>query len=89
MPRIVEYITTPNPHALKCVLDAPPTPLADADKVRSYRDAASAAADPLAAKLFAIEGVRNILIVNNWITVGKAEAATWKSLKPALERALA
>jgi hypothetical protein len=89
MPRVVEYVTTPNPHALKCVLDAPLPALSDHDKVRSYRDAASAASDPLAARLFAIEGVRNVLIVGNWVTVSKADAAAWKSIKAGVEKVFA
>ena len=91
MPRVVEYVTTPNPHALKCVLDVPVAGLggASAEKVRSYREAGAAGDDALAVKLFAIAGVRNVLIAGPWITVGKAESATWKTLKPAIEAALA
>ena len=89
MPRVTEYVTTPNPHAIKCVLDAALPALESADKVRSYRDATSAAADPVAAKLFAIDGVRNVLIVGNWVTVGKAPEATWKAVKASVEKTLA
>jgi hypothetical protein len=89
MPRVTEYVTTPNPHAIKCVLDAPLPALEQGDKVRSYRDATSAAGDPAAAKLFAIEGVRNVLIVGNWVTVGKAPEATWKAVKAGIEKTLA
>lgn len=89
MPRVTEYVTTPNPHAIKCVLDAPLPALEQPEKVRSYRDAASAAADPVAARLFAIEGVRNVLIVGNWVTVGKDPQTAWKAVKASVEKTLA
>jgi hypothetical protein len=88
MPRVVEFQSTPNPNAIKCVLDGPVPVLAGSAGVRSYREASAAAGDPVAAAMFAIAGVRNVLIVGNWITVGKDEAATWKTLKPQIERVL-
>jgi hypothetical protein len=87
---IREFHDTPNPAALKCVLDRPVAPLSDAaPRPRSYRSAAEAAPDPLAAALFRLPGVTNILIADNWITVGKSADVSWKNLKPALEKALA
>lgn len=82
-----EFQETPNPAALKCVLDRPVDAI-DAP-MRSYRSAAAAAADPLASRLFAVPGVANVLIADTWVTVGKADSVTWKTLKPAIVKALA
>ena len=55
---------------------------------RSFRDAASAQADPLADALFAVEGVTNVLINGDWVTVNKTPQAEWKRVKRGIEKAL-
>lgn len=82
--KITQFQDTPNPNALKCVLDRTIT-----ESPKSFASQASAASDPLAARLFAIPGVTNILIHPTWITVNKAPGAAWKALKPAISKALA
>lgn len=72
----VEVEGTPNPHAAKFTLDRP-LPL---DESRSYFDAESAEGDPLAESLFEIEGVRALLMVDNFVTVTKAEDVAWDDL---------
>jgi hypothetical protein len=42
----------------------------------------------LATRLFAVPGVANVLIADTWVTVGKAETAAWKTLKPAIQKAI-
>ncbi|MCC6675615.1 MAG: NifU N-terminal domain-containing protein [Phycisphaerales bacterium] len=81
--RITQFQATPNPNALKCVIDhrLPDTP-------RSYFSAAQVNTDPLAARLFAIPGITNLLIHESFITVGKDPAADWKPIKAALELTL-
>jgi hypothetical protein len=76
---------TPNPNALKCSLDHAIT-----RKPRSYFNPAEAAAasDPLAQSLFAIPGVTNLLINNDWITVSKSPEADWKPIRAAVEQVL-
>lgn len=81
---VTEFQTTPNPNALKCILSASPAPQGP----RSYLTKEAAANDPLAAALFAIPGVRNLLIHHGWITIGKDPAADWKPLKRELQRVL-
>lgn len=95
MPLIVkEYQSTPNPNALKCVVDRPiAPPPGGSGALRSYSSPAAAASDPLAAALFAIPGVRNVLIHAppkdaGWISINKATDAEWRTLKPAIERVL-
>lgn len=81
--KVVEFRETPNPNAVKCVLDSSPgaTP-------RSYRRPQDAAGDPLADALFGVPGVVGLLIHDGWITVTKSPGAAWKTLKPAVERVL-
>ncbi len=88
--RVREFQETPNPGAIKCVLDRAVTPLERAgDKPRSYRSAPAVSEDPLAARLFGVAGVTNVLIGSEWITIGKAADASWKSVKSGAEKALA
>lgn len=81
--QVVEYRETPNPNAMKCVLNASPGP-----RPRSYRAASDAAGDPLAAALFEVPGVEGLLIHDGWITVSKSSGASWKSVKAGVARAL-
>ena len=75
---------TPNPHAAKFVLngDIP------GEGSRSYFDPESAAEDLLAARLFEVDGVRALLIVENFITVTKAAALGWPDLLEEVEDAI-
>ncbi|MFO0834864.1 MAG: NifU N-terminal domain-containing protein [Phycisphaerales bacterium] len=80
---VVEFQETPNPNAIKCVLDR-----AIAETPRSYFSKEQGASDPLASSLFAIEGVTNVLILGNFVTVSRAPGASWKTLKSGVERAM-
>ena len=80
---VIEFQETPNPNAIKCVLDR-----AIAETPRSYFSKEQGAADPLASSLFAIEGVTNVLILGNFVTVSKAPGASWRTLKSGVERAM-
>lgn len=80
---VIEFQETPNPNAIKCVLDR-----AIADTPRSYFSKDQGEQDPLASSLFALDGVTNVLILGNFVTVSKAPEASWKSLKSAIERTL-
>lgn len=81
MIRITSFETTPNPHAVKCVLAEP---LGTAP--RSYRapGAAEAAGDALGAALMAIPGVTSVLIHVAFITVVKTPEAGWGPLRRAV-----
>jgi len=81
---ITQFQPTPNPNALKCILDRPLP-----DPPRSFRSAADAASDPLAASLFAIPGVTNLLLSGQWLTVNKQADSDWTPIKKAVQRALA
>jgi len=81
---VVEFQSTPNPNAVKCVLDRSPAP----GGPRSYAAAPDPAVDPLGAALFGVEGVTNVLIHDGWITVGKAAGTEWKGVKAGVRRVL-
>ncbi len=81
--RVKKFQETPNPNALKCVLDR-----RAGDSVRSFFKASDAAADPLGAALFSVAGVTNVLINGDWITVSKRPDAAWREVKAGVERVL-
>jgi hypothetical protein len=81
--KVVEFTETPNPNAVKCVLDA-----RISDRARSYFNAQAAAGDDLARRLFEVPGVTNVLILGDWITVGKDPAVAWSTLKPKIRKAI-
>ncbi|TVQ60934.1 MAG: scaffolding protein [Phycisphaerales bacterium] len=81
--RVTKFESTPNPNALKCLVEPSPGPTP-----RSYFDAASAAGDPLGEALFAIDGVTNVLIHTAFITVCKRPDRAWGAMKKAIERVL-
>ncbi len=81
--KVVRFQPTPNPNALKCILDgALPEP------IRSYRSADQAKDDPLGRALFQIPGVTSLLLSGQWLTVNKAEGSDWGVIKPAVQAEL-
>lgn len=84
--KVVRFDTTPNPNAIKCVLDGPIT-----DAPRSYfkPEEASEAADAVAVALFAVPGITNVLIHSDWISVCKTPDAPWGAIKEGVRAALA
>ena len=82
--RVVKFQSTPNPNALKVLLDAPIT-----DRPRSFRSRTEDASDALAARFFAIDGVTSLLFNQDWFTVNKSAEAHWPPIKKAIERELA
>jgi len=82
--RVLRFQATPNPNALKCVLDRSlgATP-------RSYFSAEEAAGDEVGRALFAIAGVTNVLINGDWATVSKHPDADWGPIRAAVERVMA
>lgn len=84
--KVTEFQSTPNPNAVKCVLDrAIRDPGAGSV---AWRSAGAASGDPTAAAIFGIPGVNNLLINADWITVGKAPEADWKAIKQEVKRVL-
>jgi len=86
---VTEFQDTPNPNALKCVVDHPIAAI-ETPGIRSYQSAAAAAAaaDPFAAAILAVPGVVGVLINPAWVSISKSPDAEWKQVKPALKKVL-
>jgi len=75
---------TPNPNAYKFTLDR----TVSEGGSQSFANAEQAAAHPLAARLFEIEGVKALFFLNNFITVTKDPAHGWDAIVPAVVEAI-
>ncbi|HEV2145929.1 MAG TPA: NifU N-terminal domain-containing protein [Longimicrobiaceae bacterium] len=81
----VTFEPTPNPNAGKFTVGRT---LVEGRRGRSYDSAEAAADDPVAAALLALEGVRGVFIVADFVTVTKAPEASWRELAPRVQEAL-
>lgn len=81
----IQIDPTPNPRAKRFL---PGTPLHDGPPFDAP-DAESAQASPLAARLFAIEGVEGVMIGADWISVALRDADAWDATGPTLALAIA
>ena len=81
--RVVEVQPTPNPNALKFLLDRDVS-----EQPVSFFSAGAAAGHPLATKLFAIDGVSSLLLLGDFITVNKSPDAGWADIKKHVRRVL-
>ncbi len=81
----VRFDPTPNPQAGKFTVGRT---LVEGRRGRSYDSRESAAADPVAAALMALEGVRGVFMVADFVTVTKAPDAAWADLAPRVQEAL-
>ena len=73
----IQTETTPNPNTLKFLPGQDVLGLGTAE----FTDAVKAANSPLAALLFAIDGVSGVFLGSDFITVSKAETGDWATLK--------
>jgi len=74
--RVTETQPTPNPNAVKFVLDRPVS-----DRPASFLNADAARDHPLASRLFGVEGVTSVLLLNDFVTINKTPAASWPTIK--------
>jgi len=81
---VAEIQPTPNPNAMKFVLDRPVT-----DQPMSFFNVEAAAKHPLAAKLFAVPGISSLLLLDDFITVNRSPEAKWSEIKRAVRKVLA
>ncbi len=84
MPEILHVSGTPNPLAKKFhadVLVTGPSPL-------SYPDAPSAQGNSVAKALFDIEGITNVFMLDQVVTVNIANAEDWEQLQPEISMIL-
>jgi hypothetical protein len=81
---VIEVLSTPNPNAMKFILERAAFPAA----VSCFNPEAAGVAHPLAKSLFEIDGVKSILLLNDFVTVNKSAEAKWPALRKAILRTL-
>jgi hypothetical protein len=81
---VVEVQPTPNPNAKKFVLNGLIT-----DQPMSFLEAKAAGGHPLAARLFAIQGVSAVLLLRDFVTIGKFPDANWTQVTTKVKKVLA
>jgi hypothetical protein len=69
---------TPNPNALKFTLDRP----AVEGRSQTFREGSDPADSPLGARIFALDGVTNVFMVSNFVSVTKEAGVPWDELAP-------
>jgi Fe-S cluster biogenesis protein NfuA len=74
----IQTESTPNPQTLKFL---PGRDVLGAGS-RDFASAEAAAASPLAAELFALDGVERVYLGGDFLTVTKSDAIEWPHLKP-------
>lgn len=75
----VRFQPTPNPNAGKFTVSRA---VVEGPDSKSYYSAEQAAGEPVAAALFALDGVSNLFMVDDFITVTKQPDADWDRLVP-------
>jgi hypothetical protein len=81
--RVLEIQPTPNPNAMKFVLDR-----AVSQQPMSFFNAGAAADHPLAHRLFEIAGVSSLLLLGDFVTINKSSGARWDDIKRQAKDAL-
>jgi Fe-S cluster biogenesis protein NfuA len=74
----IQTESTPNPRTLKFL----PGRDVLGDGSRDYPDVGAASESPLAAAVFAVDGVERVYLGGDFLTVTKAEGVEWPHLKP-------
>ncbi|MBJ7457266.1 MAG: NifU N-terminal domain-containing protein [Thermoleophilia bacterium] len=69
---------TPNPNAIKFTLDRPSTE----GKAQTFRAGSDPAESPLGARIFALDGVTNVFMTANFVSVTKEDDISWDDLAP-------
>jgi NFU1 iron-sulfur cluster scaffold homolog, mitochondrial len=80
---VLEIQPTPNPNALKFILDGDVS-----QGTVSFFNPASAVGYPLAQQLFTIPGITSLLFLGDFLTVNKSPEAKWKPITSAVTKAL-
>ena len=76
MPKVVNIEPTPNPDALKFIVQRPIL----RSGTRSFRDFGAAVGDPLASRIFALGHVTSVFYMDRFVTVNKEAADEWSGL---------
>ena len=76
---------TPNPNSIKWILGEPILALGQS---AHFEQAVGAEISPLAARLFAVEGVTGVFLASNFVTVTKREDVEWTDVAQSLVDAI-
>jgi len=76
MPKVVNIEPTPNPDALKFIVQRPIL----RSGTRSFRDFGAAVGDPLASSLFALGHITSVFYMDRFVTVNKEPNDEWSGL---------
>jgi NFU1 iron-sulfur cluster scaffold homolog, mitochondrial len=82
--RVQEVQPTPNPNALKFILDQPVS-----DQPISFFNPEAAQGHALATRLFSIPGVSSLLLLGDFVTINKSPEARWTDITGRVRKALA
>lgn len=77
----VQVQPTPNPNAMKFTL-----PARIFARPLSFASPEEAAAHPLAAAIFALGGVYNVFMVQDFVTVNKLPGVAWETLRDPIQK---
>jgi Fe-S cluster biogenesis protein NfuA len=83
--KVIRLELTPNPNAIKFVLDGPIV----AAGARQYENAAEAEGDAVATKIFALPGVQSVFYLDTFITVDRTGPESWDEARAVIESAVA
>jgi hypothetical protein len=75
---------TPNPNAIKFTLDRPAT----AKRSETFREGSDPADSPLGAQIFALDGVTNVFLTADFVSVTKDDTTSWDTLMPLVVQAI-
>jgi len=84
MMKVINIEETPNPEALKFILDAP---LLETG-VRQFDRPEDGASDLLAGSLFVLGGIESVFYMGSFVTVSKLPTRGWNDLKPRIIKAI-
>lgn len=76
---------TPNPDAMKFTADRR---LVEGRESKSFYNAAQAEANPVAAAVFALNGVQSVFMADDFLTVTRQPGADWVELTPRVVSAI-
>jgi hypothetical protein len=82
--RVTEVQPTPNPNALKFILDH-----RISDRPMSFFDASAAEGHTVASALFGVPGVSGLLLLGDFVTVTKSPQAAWADISSKVKDVLA
>jgi hypothetical protein len=81
---VVQIQPTPNPNAMKFVLNG-----SISSQPISFLKVEEATGHPLASSLFSIPGVSHVMLLGDFVTIGKQPQASWSQINEPVKQILA